>query len=393
MHSHSSFDVTFSLHQRRQHVKLQLEPNHDLIWDGAVVEYLDANGVLTHTEPIERADHKVFKGHSWVQDASGTWKYAGWARLTVHRDGVRPLFEGAFTIDDNHHHIQLRSNYMQTKHVLDPHAEEHDVANEDYMVTFRDSDIGRDVGQHAELRRSIGLDVSCPADQLEFNMLQQQQQQQQQLRAVGNVGVLKRETGFWGMVPTGSLFSKRQIDIIPSGGNSAGINLRSSIGQTAGCPNTRKVALVGVATDCTYTGMFNSTNSTRQNVITQMNMASSLWESTFNITLGLANLTVNDATCPGSPQPATPWNQACSSNFDIQARLNAFSRWRGTKVDGNSHWMLLTMCNSGSAVGLAWLGQACVSQVITTQGPNGVNESVSGANVVARTSTEWQVIA
>ena len=80
-------------------------------------------------------------------------------------------------------------------------------------------------------------------------------------------------------------------------------------------------------------------------------------------------------------------------DVDIQRRLNLFSAWRGTKPDTNSHWTLLTTCNTGSAVGLAWLGQTCVSDVSTTQDSRGGNETTTGANVVAKTSTEWQVIA
>lgn len=283
----------------------------------------------------------------------------------------------------NHHHLQLRSNYMQTKHELDPHAEEHD---DEYIVVFRDSDVTVDAGGHRELRRAISSDSACQADQLGFNT---------RLDHPVFAGMLKRDTGFWGMVPTGSLFSKRQIDPsgIPGGGNSAGVNLRNSIGDSTGCPNTRRVALVGVATDCTYTASFNSTDATRQNVITQINSASNLYETAFNITLGLSNLTVSDNNCPGSPQASTPWNIGCSGDVTIQDRLNTFSRWRGERNDQNSHWTLLTTCNTGSAVGLAWLGQACVQRVQTSQGNGGGNESVSGANVVARTPTEWQVIA
>lgn len=157
----------------------------------------------------------------------------------------------------------------------------------------------------------------------------------------------------------------------------------------------RKVALVGVATDCTYTATFDSDTATRQNVINQMNSASNLYEKTFNISLGLANLVISPKDCPGSAPAATPWNVNCQSNTDIQARLNLFSAWRGTKSDNYSHWTLLTNCNTGSAVGLAWLGQACVVNADSrnsTSSTGGV-QTVSGANVVARTSTEWQVIA
>lgn len=383
VHALSTFDLTFYLHRKQQRIKAQLEPNHDILPEDATVEYLDAQGEVVRVERIERLDHRVFKGHTWIEDRDGGWTRTGWARIVIRRDGIRPLFEGAFTIEHNNHHIQMRSNYMATKHELDPHAEESD---DEYMVVFRDSDLTRNLEGHSELRRSLGSDLSCQADQLSFN-----------LRADHPIysNMLKKETGFWGSMSTGSLFGKRQIDTgTPSnGGNSAGVNLRSSIGSTAGCPTTRRVALVGVATDCTYTASFNSTDTARQNIITQMNAASNAYERAFNITLGLRNLTISDSNCPGTVQAAAPWNTPCADNVTIQDRLNTFSQWRGTKNDSNSHWTLLTKCNTGSAVGLAWLGQVCVSQVQTSQGVGGSNEYVSGANVVARTQTEWQVIA
>ncbi|KAH0565224.1 hypothetical protein GP486_001385 [Trichoglossum hirsutum] len=372
----STFDLTFDLHQSRQRVKLTLEPNHDIIPEGAKVEYVDADGNIHLTEYIDRATVKAFKGYAWLQDDSGDWNNVGWARIVVRRDGVKPLFEGAFAIAHDHHHIQLQSSYMQTKHELDPHIEESD---DECMVVFRDSDIGQ---PKTELKRSEDRGLHCPADDLIFNT-------QPEHPVYSNV--LRRDEGFWGSMPLNSLFGKRQIDTGTGGktGNSAGVNLKSTIGDTSGCPTTRKVALVGVATDCTYSGSFNSTETARQNIITQINSASELYEKTFNITLGLHTLTVNDASCPGTPPAAMPWNIPCNSNTTIQDRLNTFSAWRGTKSgDSNAYWTLLTTCNTGSAVGLAWLGQACVSDAQVNSG-----ETVSGANVVARTSTEWQVIA
>lgn len=381
VHAHSAFDVEFLLHSKQQRVKLRLEPNHDIIPHGATVEYLDAEGKVARTELIERSQHKVFKGHAWMEDSTGTWSNVGWARIVVHRDGDHPLFEGAFTILHNHHHIRLRSSYMQTKHELDPHAEESD---DEYMVVFRDSDIDREWNMHTELRRSE-RGPSCPSDQLSFNV-----QDTNPVRAE----ILKRNVGIWGSMPVGSLLSKRQFtgDIL-GGGNSAGVNLLNSIGQTDGCPSTRRVALVGVATDCTYTASFPSRERVSENVVQQMNSASVLYESTFNISLALRNLTISEANCPGSPQDGAPWNIGCSSNFTIQNRLNAFSQWRGHQDNVNSHWTLLTDCRTGEAVGLAWLGQACVAGVQSAQDSNGVDEFVSGTNVVARTSAEWQVIA
>ena len=317
----------------------------------------------------------MYKGSSWLQEKDGKWSNVGWARITVRRDGVVPLFEGAFSISHNAHHVQLRSNYMETKHAFDPHAEHSD---DEYMVIFRDSDFGRD---HLDLRKR-DASRSCTSDDLNFNV-----NPQHPIRTK----MLKRDMGSWGTISLSSLFSKRQIDsngFPNSGGNSGGVNLRDSIGSTVGCPSTRKVALIGVATDCSYTGSFNSSDTARLNIINSINSASDVYERTFNITLGLQNLTISDANCPGSPPSTAPWNIPCGGNTTITDRLNLFSAWRGQRQDNNAYWTLLTRCSTGAEVGLAWLGQLCVNTAQTSQG-----ETTSGANVVARTSTEWQVIA
>ena len=325
---------------------------------------------------MARADHKVFKGDSWVRHGEN-WVHAGWARIVIRRDGVDPLFEGAFALNRDHHHVQLKSYYMSTKHEQDPDLEPSD---DEYMIIYRDSDIG--TSAHTELKRSLGGTSTCQAHLSPFNS-----DPQHPIFAP----VVKRDTGFWGSMPTASLFGKRQIDTngIPGGGNGGLVNLKDSIGKTAGCPSTRKVALIGVVTDCTYTGTFNSTQTAHANVITQVNSASNLYERTFNISLGLQNLTVIDPSCPSAPPAATAWNLDCTGNTTITDRLNMFSQWRGDQVaDSNAYWTLLTNCRTETEVGLAWLGQACVRDVTKSQG-----EVVSGANVVAKTGTEWQVIA
>jgi hypothetical protein len=397
----SNFDLAFDLHDRR--ILLRLQPNDDIIPDGAVVTHLDPQGRIVKTESIDRMAHKVYKGRTWIKNtnslygAKGTWRNVGFARIVVSRDGTEPLFEGAFAIGQDNHHLQIAKNYMATRHELDPILEE--AGADEYMVCFRDSDVAVDLPKDAagrvelKKRKLVG---ECGSDNLEFNRLPDHPvyagmlKRDQQTRK--DEFTMARSDGFWSS-PFANLMAKRQNDISPGGGNSAGVNLTSTIGSTAGCSTTRKVALVGVATDCTYTGSFNSTESARQNVITQMNTASDLYEKTFNITLGLQNLTVSDPQCPGTPPASQPWNEPCSANQDIQARLNTFSGWRGQQQDSNSHWTLLTTCQSGSAVGLAWLGQACVQGSQNSNGTGQGQETVAGANVVVRTKTEWQVIA
>lgn len=334
---------------------------------------------------MNRMDYRVFKGQTWLQHHKGAeWTNVGWARIIMHHDGDYPLFEGAFRVDGDHHHIQTNTHYMQTKHALDPVLEDE---NSEYMVLWRDSDIGTGLSQdgsgvlHGELKRSLSEDPLCSADGLSFNA----DPEHPVYRAM-----LKRDSTTWGSASTRSIFG-RQIDG-QTGGNSAGVNLSTTIGETAGCPTTRKVALVGIATDCTYTADFANKSAATTNIISVINSASVQYEDSFNITLGLQNLTLSDAACPASASTAAPWNVACSDSVTIQDRLNLFSAWRGDRQDTNAYWTLLSTCATESAVGLAWLGQACIttSQVATS---SGVNETVSGANVVVRTSTEWQVVA
>ena len=373
----STFDLAFDVSGHR--IRLSLEPNHDIFVDGGAIVHMAADGTIINEEPMDRLQHKVFKGTAWMLRASNRWDKVGWARIGIRRDGLTPLFEGHFTISHDHHHIKLSSNYKATRLDEDPDI---DLRDDEFMVVFRDSDIGAgDDQEHSELKKRAAA-PACASDDLFFN--------QQEDHPVYAAMRARDESNLFSM-PMSSLLGKRQMDGQP-GGNGAGVNLVSTIGSTQGCPNTRKVALVGVAADCNYVTQFNKDkNATQTNIIEQINQASELFESTFNISLGLAKVLVMDADCPTSQQQATPWNQGCSGSITIQDRLNQFSQWRGQQADDFSHWTLLSTCNTGSAVGLAWLGQACTKGSQRNSGSSG--EQVAGANVVIRTSTEWQVIA
>lgn len=370
----SSFDLAFDVSGQR--IRLSLEPNHDLFVDGGSITHLNRDGSIARQEPIDRLQHKIFKGTAWVKRGN-RWDSVGWARIAIQRDGLEPLFEGHFTVQHDHHHVKLSSSYKATRLPEDPDV---DLRDDDYMVVFRDSDMVR-LEEHSELRKREAA-PGCLSDELQFNTHEDHPVY---------AGMRARSEESFGFTPISNLFGKRQLDTQP-GGNGAGVNLVSSIGSTQGCPSTRRVALVGVAADCNYVQSFNGDrNQTQTNIIAVMNQASELFESTFNISLGLANLVITEPDCPTSQQQATPWNQACSGQISIQDRLNQFSQWRGQQNDEYSHWTLLSTCNTGSAVGLAWLGQACTTG---SQGNTGnTAETVAGANVVIRTNTEWQVIA
>jgi len=214
VHAFSTFDITFDLHNHAEHVRLSLEPNHDIIHEDSYTEFIDKDGNVRHAEKMQREDYKVFQGQSYIVDEDGISSHVGWARIFVSRDGVRPLFEGAFTIMGNHHHIQLSSAYMSTKHEFDPELE---LDDDEYMTVWRDSDISRqDPYSHLDLKRSLAR--SCGSDQLDFNTHPD--------HPIYRELKLRRDESTWGTMSVANLFGKRQN--IDGGGAGSG-NLRVSI--------------------------------------------------------------------------------------------------------------------------------------------------------------------
>ncbi|KAK4101048.1 hypothetical protein N658DRAFT_78371 [Parathielavia hyrcaniae] len=374
VHAHSSFDVSFVLSNTLQKIRLALEPNHDLFGGDATIQYLAADGSVRRVQPIVRQEHRVFRGESFVQRLGEPgWEHAGWARINVRRDGDKPIFDGVFTMHGNHYHVQTKTTYRQTSVSGDPQVDD---AEDEYMVVWRDSDIqpaGRD-----ELKRDLGDAPTCGSDGLVYN------RDENNVVYRSLVEETPRDTSAWQLSPR-ALFG-RQTDI--AGGNGAGVNLANSIGSTQGCPSTRKIALIGIATDCTYTRALGSEDAVTSNVVQMVNAASQLYESTFNISLAIQNMTISDGECPSSPPPSAPWNTPCSDSVNIERRLSLFSQWRGQWQDTNAYWTLLSTCSSGAAVGLAWLGAICQEGSTTRN-----NETSASANVVVRTSTEWLVFA
>lgn len=166
---------------------------------------------------------------------------------------------------------------------------------------------------------------------------------------------------------------------------------------------------MGVAADCTYVSHYgNSANATSQ-ILNDWNSASALYKSTFNVSMGIIELAVQDPQCPASAPTQTPWNVACTDSITLNDRLSIFSQWRGTKgaADGAGLWHLMSGCPTGTevgewsssivkylrsdlriCVGVAWLGQLCNVGSSGTQG-----NFVSGTGVSTATLTEWQVVA
>ncbi|KAF4976882.1 hypothetical protein FZEAL_6504 [Fusarium zealandicum] len=374
VHYDSHFDLLFSLHNRQQNIRLKLEPNHDILHDTFAVTHLGADGRIQSVETVNREEHKVFKGAVFIQRTGREgWTKAGWARVMVYRDGKKPVFEGTLRIDGNHHHIQTAAHFEQVRHEDDPMPPFPEASNE-VMVVWRDSDIMS--FSPNDLKRDTGSGSLCNSDSLNFN---------------SKFNDLEDFDTFNSVSPK-SLFGRQSIDG-STGNDGAGVDLQATIGSVDGCPTTRKVALLGIATDCEYTASFESKEDVRKNVIDMVNRASEVYESTFNISLGIQNLTINEKDCPGTPSESAPWNQKCSKGVDLSQRLSLFSQWRGQFEDTNAYWTLLSKCPTETAVGLAWLGQLCRSGSSPNPNSEGKNETVASANIVVRTNAEWQVFA
>lgn len=396
IHALSTFVLTFNIND--QHIRVNLEPNHDILGHQTHVRHLHFDGTTSHSSELRRLDHKIFKGTAWIRHGEGRhrWLSAGWARVLVIRDGRTPLFEGTFAVDGDQYHVQLFRNYLRTKHRLDPQVQALQLQG---MVVWRDSDVLPPM-EDAQQDFRRGLDgkeeSSCSSDELSFNSNTKHLVYAATTNKSGNI--FARDTA------KNEILVSKSLPARQTNGGRIGAAFVNNIGSKAGCPSKRMVASIGIATDCTYTRDFDSVEGAKQNIIQMVNTASALWEDTFNIAFALANLTISNATCPDSPSQELPWNRDCSSRFDANQRLSSFTAWRIRQRDNNSHWTLLTACKTGSTIGVSWLGQACVNDNVDSNSTiaedaelnnGGKEETVSGANLVVRTagSSEWQVFA
>ncbi|KAE8372161.1 Metallo-peptidase family M12-domain-containing protein [Aspergillus bertholletiae] len=341
--TNSKFDISFRIRGQDHDLTLKLERNPYLLAHSPQIQYLDTQGAVKRSEQFIEEDKNVLRGGVWVEKTDRHWEKVGWARIFIIQDGDEPLFEGTFT---------AFSQYYDVRVVRDTRTNNGKSSPDCYMVAYHSqgTDLRRDKDDATARSR-------CAADQAIPYSLNP-----------AAVAVDASE----GLLPgTFSTLERRQSTLTTG-------DLVDSIGNRAGCPTTRRVALVGIATDCSYTASFDSTESLRRSLINMVNTASELFESTFNISLALHNLTISDANCPARASNAAPWNVGCSENMNW--RLQQFSSWRSSISDTeNAYWTLMTGCPSGAEVGISWIGQLCSSQ--------------SNTNVVARTSNQWQVFA
>ncbi|KAI8983225.1 Metallo-peptidase family M12B Reprolysin-like-domain-containing protein [Trametes punicea] len=394
----SAFDETFYLH---------LRPNDHLIHPAARINYYtttpDGQSVLTRTEPIVRESVRAYWGEvipahaspdRLREDTAGVLprpsgqSELGWARITVHDQGDAsigrpPIFEGAFSVNGVVHHIMTKDNYLRHKLALDPHLQLSEDNPDSNLVIWRDSDV-MSVHEHSAAQAShagMGLPAppaeTCGHDRMEFNTDHE----------VLRKPTLPPYTPWYDAFGFMRFANHTKRDDVAGGG--MGMDFSASIGQTAGCPSSQRIVYMGVAADCEYTSKYGSRSNATKQIITNWNTAGALYKSTFNVSLGIVELQVQDADCPSTPDPTAPWNLACAQNVTLNDRLSIFSQWRGNKGnDSAGLWHLMSGCPTGSEVGIAWLATLC-QQTASTSG----SSFVSGTAVSTAGRTEWQVVA
>ncbi|OCF31943.1 zinc metalloprotease [Kwoniella heveanensis BCC8398] len=367
-----------------------LKPSKNIFHPDARISY-DSGVSGNRYESLKEEDWKLYTGDvihpRWIErikaledsgrrnareDAAAV---LGRASIMVHETGEQgdgAVFEGTFTMYGATYNVMTREKYQRVKTAQDIEVESLGAR----MVVFRDSDMthhpNRTSSHHSDNNDNNAMfGQSCSHDKLSYNS-----------EAINPIFKLPEPSSLFPYIP--SIF--RRDD---TGGMTVSSNFIDSINQTSGCPNTQQIVYMGVALDCNYVATYGSTDAARTQVLNDWNQISALYKSTFNISLGIIELQVRNATCPSTAVDGESWNVGCSQNLTLDERLSLFSQWRGDKGDdGAGLWHLMSACPTDSEVGVAWLGTLCQTTASQQSG-----QTVSGTGISTATKTEWSLVA
>ncbi|KAG0054940.1 hypothetical protein BGZ83_010065 [Gryganskiella cystojenkinii] len=417
-----AFNTTFHLH---------LEPNLDLIHPEADL------GLHSDGRRVEREEIKAFKGvvvenehHSnrkWDR-ASRTSRaekrsiehmlyedgVLGWARMMVEHDPEHDdalILRGAFMVDGDTFHINTGTSYHIQKRSDDaiPRTSSSSPSTGTELIIYRDSDLYRpnvastrkralahnnQQQDEQESSSSCGTDMLLTRSNGNGQSASRAFQTEDDYYHPPNLTTTIRETN------GGLDLSSSWTDLLQNGRSSIqkrGIALKVAGPNPvpAGCPANRLVNYMGVAADCTYVRAYKSATEARKQIFADFNTASGIYESTFNVALGVISLNIVPDGCPTTPDKKLAWNRDCSPSYAIDQRLSDFSYWRGQDGrtnDGAGLWHLMTKCNSGPVVGIAWTKALCQMKALS-QTTQGQNQYTAGTGVSSITPNEWMVVA
>lgn len=442
------FDQTFFLHLEPNDNIVPPEGAKMKVWrfDEATGE-----DVIVREETVRRQDVRAYHGvvvHESIttqrlrEDELGVSRIRmgvddvgvmGPAAIILHDDGAVsgvPRFEGTFEWNGNIHTIQSAQGYNKVRQAFDPRPHKRSL-DEDHLIMHRSSDFFTerdmlDLGLHSRAEDSStggcsfsghDYNINNPLILSESNNFNTSRSPmdffaKRPAESPSLHSMMRRGLAWWDassedlfdrrdfdfpsdLTPRSAPFSyeveheklltKRQSDGRGSSGNTSYV---STIGDTSGCPSSAMVVYVGVAADCTFTSDYNgNASATSSAILNIMNSVSIIYRNTFNVSLGVVELDVRDSTCSTGNGDAN-WNQDCNA-LTLDDRLSAFSEWRGRQdPNGIGVWLLMTSCNSGAEVGVAWLGTLCMVESYSSGG-----DTVSGAAVSASSVRISQVVA
>ncbi|KAF9353917.1 hypothetical protein BGX26_008339, partial [Mortierella sp. AD094] len=395
----TAYNTTFHLH---------LEPNLDLIhpeadFGGHEVlrdEIMAFKGVVVRDE--YHSDRKWDRAARTSRVEKRTVEHMlhedgvlGWARMMIEYDPDNSdaiVLRGAFMADGDTFHVTTLQHYHVQKRSDDATPSTMQSTGSS-LVIYRDSDL---YTRSSSLRRKRGIaqeeESSCGVESLVHRG-----------RADADAPIMHeyyhppnltssiplREghdlSSSWDTLWNKGPLVKRQVAVKVAGPNPV----------PDGCPANRLVNYMGVAADCTYIRTYGGAAGARKQILADFNTASGIYESTFNVALGVIALNIVPDGCPTVPVKDQEWNQECSATYSIDQRLSDFSNWRGLAnrpTDGAGLWHLMTKCNTGPVVGIAWTKALCQMKS-QKQTSKGVDQVTAGTGVSSITPNEWMVVA
>ncbi|KAF9177299.1 hypothetical protein BGZ50_008907 [Haplosporangium sp. Z 11] len=392
----SAFNTTFYLY---------LEPNTDLIHpeadlgpDISLDDIKAFKGVVI--QDAHHSDRKWERAATTSRMAKRTVEHmmheegiVGWARMMVEHDENDKdtvLLRGAFMVNGDTYHVTSRQHYHIQKRSDD--AIPPPTSSGPNLVIYRDSDLYKP-SSFARRKRGLATDeATCGAD-LILNKT-----------SVHNKDIASYEHYYppdrTATVPMSGEFdaSSSWTDVLKSplaAKQNLVIRAAGPDPVPAGCPANRLVNYMGVAADCAYVRTYGGQAAARKQIFADFNTASGIYESTFNVALGVIALNIMSENCPAAPIKGEEWNQDCSTGYSIDQRLSDFSFWRGQdgrQNDGAGLWHLMTKCNSGSVVGIAWTTALCQMKTQPQNAQGGI-QYTAGTGVSSITPNEWMVVA
>lgn len=302
----------FSCHNTTYAV--DLEVHRGMVGAGAVAEFEDVDGSITS---IPIVANNIFKGRVYQYgnplenglDSDGR-REVGWARLVVSNINsdfpsigkLRLNTDGSFTTENRMYHIREISNYKLSKRDIDIEVvspfSRPQLQQASNLMVFQDNP----------------LDYKSP----HFNSIR------------GNSGTNGHSCG------------NSDVDgiVFTASGQSQSFKMPGSHifkRDATGCPVNRQLLAVGIAADCTYIAHYGGSAAALTQILSNLNQVSQVYESAFNVQIGVAKVFFKEACTPTSAE--TPWNRECSQSYTIATRLSDFSMWRGAQTtDSNGLW-------------------------------------------------------